>query len=320
MNLQPRRRRSGPARRWRTALVALALALAAPSARAGLDETPGDRIPAIIEQARAYEHGEGRPRDIALAIDLYCEASRLGDAEAQYSLGWIYANARGVPRDDAMAALYFEMAAAQGHEQARRMLARVGPPAAEMPECMRDRALVAVADPELATLYADDFVGDTPEQRRVAEIVRTLAPQFQVSPQFALAIIRAESNFDANARSPKNAQGLMQLIPETSTRFSVNKPFDPTQNIRGGLAYLRWLLAYFQGNVPLVAAAYNAGEGKVERYRGIPPYAETRAYVQRIRRYFRSDSHPFDATVTEPSPVLTGIRDVSGVRRASPKP
>jgi soluble lytic murein transglycosylase-like protein len=99
----------------------------------------------------------------------------------------------------------------------------------------------------------------------------------------------------------------MQLIPETSARFNVKKPFDPVQNVRGGLAYLRWLLAYFKGNVALVAAAYNAGEGAVEKYRGIPPYAETRAYVQRIKRYFRRDDHPFDSTVTDPSPELARI-------------
>jgi soluble lytic murein transglycosylase-like protein len=102
----------------------------------------------------------------------------------------------------------------------------------------------------------------------------------------------------------------MQLIPETAARFNVRKPFDPAQNIRGGLAYLRWLLAYFGGNVTLVAAAYNAGEGTVERYGGVPPYAETRAYVQKIRRYFRRDEHPFDATVTDPSPELSRIRAV----------
>ena len=80
--------------------------------------------------------------------------------------------------------------------------------------------------------------------------------------------------------------------------------------MRGGLAYLRWLLAYFKGNVTLVAAAYNAGEGTVERYGGVPPYAETRAYVNRIKRYFRKDSHPYDATVTEPSSELSRIRFV----------
>jgi soluble lytic murein transglycosylase-like protein len=94
----------------------------------------------------------------------------------------------------------------------------------------------------------------------------------------------------------------MQLIPETSQRFKVKKPYDVTQNIRGGLAYLRWLLAYFEGNVPLVAAAYNAGEKTVDRYRGVPPYAETRDYVRRVMKVFGKTTHPYDATVTEPSP------------------
>jgi soluble lytic murein transglycosylase-like protein len=88
----------------------------------------------------------------------------------------------------------------------------------------------------------------------------------------------------------------------------VSKPFDPTQNVRGGLAYLRWLLAYFQGNVTLVAAAYNAGEGVVNRYRGIPPYAETRTYVKRVTQFFGREEHPYDATVTEPSPALENFR------------
>ena len=163
----------------------------------------------------------------------------------------------------------------------------------------------------MASEVEDDFVARTPEQKKAADLVRKLAPEYRISPVLALAIIRAESNFDPNARSPKNAQGLMQLIPETSARFNVKKPFDPAQNIRGGLAYLRWLLAYFRGDVRLVAAAYNSGEGTVEKYRGIPPYAETRAYVQRIKRYFRRDKHPFDATVTDPSPELPHIRVVT---------
>jgi len=100
----------------------------------------------------------------------------------------------------------------------------------------------------------------------------------------------------------------MQLIPETSARFNVAKPFDPEQNIRGGLAYLRWLLAYFKGNVGLVAAAYNAGEGTVNRFRGIPPFAETRDYVKRIRKLFARDDHPYDQSITAPSPELPRIR------------
>ena len=135
-----------------------------------------------------------------------------------------------------------------------------------------------------------------------------MAPQFKVEPQLALAIIAAESNFDSLALSPKNARGLMQLIPETSERFNVRNAFDPAQNIRGGLTYLRWLLAYFEGDVALVAAAYNSGEGTVERYRGVPPYLETRAYVQRILKSVGSRAHPFDEAVTRPSASLPLIR------------
>ena len=74
--------------------------------------------------------------------------------------------------------------------------------------------------------------------------------------------------------------------------------------MRGGLAYLRWLLAYYRGQVQLAAAAYNAGEKAVDRYRGIPPYAETREYVKRIQRLFRSDVHPYDARIVDPSPIV----------------
>lgn len=144
--------------------------------------------------------------------------------------------------------------------------------------------------------------------RSVFDLVMKMAPLYKVEPQLALAIIAAESNFDSRAISPKNARGLMQLIPETSERFHVKNAFDPVQNIRGGLSYLRWLLAYFEGDVALVAAAYNAGEGKVERYRGVPPYIETRAYVQRIVKSVGATHHPFDATVTPASSVLAWVR------------
>jgi len=251
-------------------------------------------------EAQAHEHGEGVARNAARAVALYCEASRMGDAEAQFSLGWMYANGRGIPRDDQMASLFFTMAAVQGHAYAQKMLAFVGPPAADLPECMRDPGPTATEE----TTVDDAFVASTPDQKKVAELVVRLAPEYHISPLLALAVIRAESNFNPKARSTKNAQGLMQLLPETSARFNVQKPFDPYQNIRGGLAYLRWLLAYFRGDVALVAAAYNSGEGTVERYRGIPPFAETRAYVNRIKRLYRKDTHPYDATVTDPSSEL----------------
>ncbi|MEO6320617.1 MAG: transglycosylase SLT domain-containing protein [Polaromonas sp.] len=257
--------------------------------------------------AIAYEHGEGVPRNPVLASTLYCKAARQGDAEAQYNLGWMYANGRGVERSDRIAAFFFHAAAEQGLEAAQRMLKVVGVPAGELPDCMRDRALARTA-PSLidAARPSVDYQAIAP--RKIFDLVMKMAPQYRVEPQLALAIIAAESNFNSLALSPKNAQGLMQLIPQTSVRFNVKNPYDPAQNIRGGLTYLRWLLAYFEGDVALVAAAYNAGEGKVERYRGVPPYLETRAYVQRILKSVGTSAHPFDETVARPSPLLPLIR------------
>jgi soluble lytic murein transglycosylase-like protein len=100
----------------------------------------------------------------------------------------------------------------------------------------------------------------------------------------------------------------MQLIPATARRFRVNDILDPAQNIRGGMAYLRWLLAYFQGNVPLAVAAYNAGEGAVDRYRGVPPYAETRAYVIKVMALFdEGPLLPYDGKITKPSSRLSSL-------------
>ena len=276
------------------------------------DRTSGDAAqsnPAskLRLEAISYEHGEGVPRNPVLAAALYCEGAKLGDAQAQYNLGWMYANGRGVERSDSLAAFFFNAAAEQGLEAARRMLKVVGIAAAEEPECMRDPAPPAAEpQPVEAALPSVDYRAIAPQ--KIFDLVMKMAPLFKVEPQLALAIISAESNFNALALSPKNAQGLMQLIPQTSERFNVKNPFDPAQNIRGGLTYLRWLLAYFEGDVALVAAAYNAGEGKVERYRGVPPYQETRAYVQRILKSVGALVHPFDETAARPSYSLPLIR------------
>ncbi|MCG2577773.1 transglycosylase SLT domain-containing protein [Dechloromonas sp. XY25] len=261
------------------------------------DKTQKDRAVALRHEGRTFEYGEnGFKKDPEKAVELYCEAARLGDVEAQYNLGWMLANGRGVPKDEATAAYFFTMAAKQGDALSIRMLRQVGEPVSKVPTCLLD------------TDEGHDIVDNAlPQHQKVLGLVQQLAPQYGVSPRLAMAIIRAESNFNPTAVSPKNAQGLMQLIPETAERFNVKKPFDPEQNIRGGLAYLRWLLAYFQGNIALVAAGYNAGEGAVNRYAGVPPYAETQGYVKRIRDIFRRDDHPYDATVTTPSPELPRI-------------
>lgn len=274
--------------------------LTAPAALASPADNEAWR--ALRQEARAHEHGEGVPRDAARAVALYCETARQGDAEAQFSLGWMYANARGVPRSDETASAFFQLAASQGHEQAQKMLRFVGEVAGALPDCMKP------PEPEADPEEEDIFTASTPAQEKIYELVRKLAPEFGVNPSLVMAVIKTESNFSVTALSAKNAQGLMQLIPETALRFNVKKPFDPEQNIRGGLSYLRWLLAYFEGDVSLVAAAYNAGEGAVNRYRGVPPYAETRDYVRRIRQLFRRSEHPFDPAITQPSPEMPRIR------------
>ena len=291
------------------ALVLCAVATAATAA--GLDtqlaalETAAGQgdAQALTQLAQKYEHAEGVPRDYEKANRLYCKAARDGYIEAQFKLGWMYANGRGVARDDAVAGALFTLAAQQGHEHAARLLGYVKPePETKLPPCM-------LPDPPPAPVE----VADEPARNRteIEQLVHKLAPQYAVDPKLVMAVINTESSFNPTAVSPKNAQGLMQLIPETAERFGVKKVFSPADNIRGGLAYLRWLLAFFQGDVSLVLAAYNAGERAVEKYRGIPPYPETRNYVRKITSVYRSATHPFDAGVVEPSPLMESLKRTS---------
>jgi hypothetical protein len=127
--------------------------------------------------------------------------------------------------------------------------------------------------------------------------IRDAGATYGVSTDLIHAIIQVESEYDARAVSSKGAQGLMQLMPFTARRFGVSDPFDPRQNIFGGVQYLRVLLDLFGGDVDLAAAGYNAGENAVQRYRGIPPYRETRQYVQKVQaRLGSSGSRAWTAT------------------------
>jgi hypothetical protein len=129
-----------------------------------------------------------------------------------------------------------------------------------------------------------------PARIAVPEWVRALAEpiarEHGLDPDLVLAVIAVESAFNARAVSPKNAQGLMQLIPATAKRFGVDDPFNPAENVRGGVSYLRWLSDRFAGNTSLALAGYNAGEGAVQNHGGIPPYAETQHYVQKVARQY----------------------------------
>jgi soluble lytic murein transglycosylase-like protein len=230
----------------------------------------------LTEWGRRYENGEGVPKSADRAIRLYCKAAGKGGAAAQYYLGYLYANGRGVKRNDVQAAAWFSKAAEQGDRYARNMLAamRIRPKA--KPQCLLSDGLPIGAERSVASTH--------PAKGPIADMVRSLAPQYRLDPDLVLAVVEVESNFDPGARSHKNAQGLMQLIPATAERFGVADVWDPEQNLRGGMAYLRWLLDEFDGDLELALAGYNAGEQAVRDYRGIPPYAETRAYLKRIRR------------------------------------
>jgi soluble lytic murein transglycosylase-like protein len=126
--------------------------------------------------------------------------------------------------------------------------------------------------------------GKTPEE--YDDYIREAAALYQIPEALVRAVIRVESNFDPRAVSHANARGLMQLIPATAERMLVTDPFDARQNVLGGTRYLRVLANLFNGNLQLTLAAYNAGENAVIRYKGIPPYEETQAYVSRVLEFY----------------------------------
>ena len=123
--------------------------------------------------------------------------------------------------------------------------------------------------------------------RSFATEIRTAAHAYEVKESLIRAIIHAESAYQPDAVSPKGAQGLMQLMPQTQKELQVHDPFNPGQNIEGGAVYLAQLLDEFGGDVELAAAAYNAGPGAVHRHHGIPPFDETEEYVRRVRILYR---------------------------------
>jgi soluble lytic murein transglycosylase len=117
---------------------------------------------------------------------------------------------------------------------------------------------------------------------RYAALIRETSQRYGVSVALVEAVMRTESGFDPAAVSPRGAGGLMQLMPRTALALGVQDRFDPRENVIGGVRHLRYLLDRYQGSVSLALAAYNAGEGVVDTYRGIPPYPETRAYVRHV--------------------------------------
>lgn len=149
--------------------------------------------------------------------------------------------------------------------------------------------------------------------------INAAASLYSVSPDLVRAVIQVESEFDQRAVSSKGARGLMQLMPTTARRFGVLDPFDARQNIFGGAQYLRLLLDLFPGDLSLALAAYNAGENAVLRYKGVPPYRETRNYVQKVMALLGSGFAELRATFFAPVRVAAA-RPVRPAKVAPARP
>ena len=136
------------------------------------------------------------------------------------------------------------------------------------------------------------------------KLVREAAERHKVDPALVRAVIETESNWNPAARSHKGAMGLMQLIPTTAMRFGVNDAYNPRQNVDAGVKYLKTLLERYRGNLDLALAAYNAGEGAVDRAHGIPAFRETQSYVRKVQdAYYRPGSGRMDEAYTRSSRI-----------------
>lgn len=279
----------------------------------------------LVEMAFNFKKGENSPRNYAEVAAKYCKAAKYGDADAQYALGWMYENGRGVEENKKIAVQLYTMAAEQGHARAKESLTYfedVTPESTLLTCLLPDPPAAPVVGTTVNTPSVDnksekqEITARTAalfkSQASILKIVKKLAPKYSIDENLAMSFIAVESNFNVQATSAKNAQGLMQLIPETAARFGVKDAYKAEDNIKGGLAYLQWLLAYFEGDVALVAAAYNAGEAAVVKYKGVPPYAETQQYVKKISKLYNNTTHPYKENLIKSSPFSKKIKKTVG--------
>ena len=246
------------------ALAVGTLCVASGPARAGSSDAA-----AALAMGTRYEHAEGVPRDYQRALELYCEAWRKGSAEAAFDIGWMFLNGRGVPSDDAVAVAWLRLSAAGGSAQAARVLEHLSDVRATRTEGCSGSA---------------GWPRQVLAPKAISALVEKISREYKVDPKLILAVIATESAFDIDAISARNAQGLMQLIEKPAQRFGVRDVFEPSDNIRGGTRYLKWLLARFNGDLSLALAAYYAGERAVERHGGVPQYAKS--YLEKVLSHY----------------------------------
>lgn len=258
--------------------------LAAPTPALQTKHEP-PRIRALLEEAWELEKYSHSNQHRLLAAALYCEAARFGSAEGHFRAALIHLRGSAENRNLIHAKSFLHYAHELGHPFAERYLSEVSEVAIKVPECLTEAETYRSLQKLDFNAHLDHL---SKERRQVANLVARLAPEYGIVPELALAIAAAESNFNPKALSPKNATGVMQLIPATAERFGVQDIWNIEQNIRGGLAYLRWLMKRFANNTELAVAAYNAGEGNIDRYQGVPPFYETRSYVFRVMSNSRS--------------------------------
>ena len=160
-----------------------------------------------------------------------------------------------------------------------------------------DTPNAAKAEGKVAAAQHGEVPEVTPTLSPIEQMIADAGQKYQVDPDLIRLVIKQESGFKATARSPKNAQGIMQTTRATAQRFGIKNTYDPKQSIEGGTRYLSWLLKKFDGNVELALAGYNAGENTVIRYGNkVPPYRETRQYVSNITSAYGKTWHEMPAS------------------------